>query len=403
MKSKLKYVVAVIVFFSFLATCTSVSKKEGWEGRVEKVDGVEIIHNPEEPLHGEIELELEEDLVIGGEEFDENANFSYIRDIEVDDEGNILVLDYRDCRIQKYDKDGKYLQTIGRKGEGPGEFQRPSRIYLAPDSKLYVNEIRRVHIFDQEGAFEKSLIPESPLLNFSVAQEGSLLARSYTFAEEGRSLDIVLMDSEGKKKDTVVSFPDPGVMITKPVSGGGAIAVGGSPPYSPGLFFCPLDEGFAAYGYSSEYKLFVANSAGEVIRRIEKEEERQPTSKKEEDEYINERRERAKQQKGGIQWSEGDLRKLHSFAEYKPFYTNIIMDDEGHLFLSKPKSVVHPEDYTYFDFFNEQGYYLYKIKISGVRPRVIQKGCIYTFGTDPDTGYYEVERYRIKNWDQIKK
>lgn len=402
MKSKIKFIFVVIVLFSFLAACTSVREKEGWAGKIEEEDGIEVIYNPEEPMYGELDLELEEDLVIGGgEEYDENYNFRRISSMEVDDEGNIFVLDFSDCRIQKYDKDGKYLQTIGRKGEGPGEFQRPSRTYLAPDGKLYVNEVRKVHIFDKNSTFEKSIILESPLLSFSTTKEGIQLGQSYTFVEEGRSLDILLMDSEGKKVDAVASFPDPSVTISKPVSGGGMIMVGGAPPYSPGLFFCPQSEGSATYGFSSEYKLFTVNSSGEVIRRIEKEEKRQPTSKDEESEYIKERWERQKERKGAL--SEGDIRKLSVFAEYKPYFTNIIMDDEGNLFLPKPKSVLHPEDYTYYDFFNQQGYYFYKIKISDITPRVIKKGCIYTFGSDPDTGFYEIERYRIKNWDQIKK
>ena len=402
MKSKAKFILVVIVLFSFLAACTAVREKEGWQGSIEEVDGVEVIHNPVEPLHGELELELEEDLIIGGDVEDENFNFMRISALEVDDEGNIYVLDSRECRIQVFNKDGDYLQTIGRKGEGPGEFQRPSRMYLSPDAKLYVIEFRKMHMFDQDGVYEKSIIPESTLLGMSATRDGSILGRSYTFGEEERSMDIIIMDSEGKKVETITSFPDPSVIITQAVSGG-AISMGGPPPYSPGLSFCPLSEGSAVYGYSSEYTLFVANSSGEIIRRIEKEEERQPTSKQEEDEYVKDRLEKSRARGGGIQWSEGDLRKLHKFAEYKPFFTNIVKDDEGHLFLPKPKAVLNPEEDTYYDMFSAEGFYIYKVKIHKVNPRVIKKGHIYTFGEDPDTGYYEVGRYRIKNWDQIKK
>jgi hypothetical protein len=402
MKSKTQFILVACVLFSFLTACTSVREKEGWEGTIEEVDGVEVIHNPAEPLHGELALELEEDLVIGGDVEDENFNFMRIAALEVDDEGNLYVLDFRQCRIQVFNKDGDYLQTIGRKGEGPGEFQRPSRMYLSPDGKLYVIEFRKIHLFDREGTYEKSIIPETPILGMSIAEEGSILGRSYTYGDEGRSFDIILMDSEGKKVETITSFPDPSVILTQAVSGG-AISMGGPPPYSPGLSFCSLSEGLAVYGYSSEYTLFVVNSSGEIIRRIEKEEERQPTSKQEEDEYVKDRLERSRARAGGIKWSEGDLRKLYKFAEYKPFFSNIVKDDEGHLFLLKPKSVLNPEEDTYYDMFSLEGFYIYKVKIHMVNPRVIKKGYIYTFGEDPDTGYYEIERYRIRNWDQIKK
>lgn len=397
MKSKIKFILITLVLFSFLASCTSVREKEGWAGKIEEEDGIEVIYNPEEPLYGEIDLELEEDLVIGGgEEFDENYNFRYIRDIEVDDEGNILVVDFRDCRIQKYDKDGKYLQTIGRKGEGPGEFQRPSRTYLAPDGKLYVNELRKVHIFNENQEYERSIILESFLTSFGVTKEGNIMGYMTTRTEEEMTIDIAMLDPEGKRTKTIASYPDQSVRIQR-----GNIMIGGNPPYSPGLFFCPVDENSGIYGFSADYKLFMTDASGEIIRRIEKEEKRQPTSKDEESEYIKERWESQRERGGTL--SEGDIRKLSTFAEYKPYFANIIMDDEGNLFLPKPKSVLHPEDFTYYDFFNQQGYYFYKIKISDITPRVIKKGCIYTFGSDPDTGFYEIERYKIKNWDQIKK
>jgi len=396
MKSKIKFILIALFLFSFLAACTSVREKEGWAGKIEEEDGIEVIYNPKEPLYGEIDLELEEDLVIGaGEEFDENYNFRYIRDIEVDDEGNILVVDSRDCRIQKYDKDGKYLQTIGRKGEGPGEFQRPSLTYLAPDGKLYVNELRKVHIFNQNQEYKRSIILESFLTSFGVTKEGNIMGYVSTRTEEEMTIDIALIDPEGKRTKTIASYPDQGVMIQR-----GNITFGTTPPYSPGLFFSSVDENSGIYGFSADYKLFMTDASGEIIRRIEKEEKRQPTSKAEESEYIKERWESQKERGGTL--SEGDVRKLHTFAEYKPYFTNIIMDDEGNLFLPKPKSVLHPEDYTYYDFFNRQGCYFYKIKISDVTPRVIKKGYIYTFGSDPDTGYYEIERYRKKTGSRSK-
>jgi hypothetical protein len=65
---------------------------------------------------------LEEDLIIGRED-DENYMFYRVKNIEVDNQGNIYVLDAGSHRVQKYDKDGNYLLTIGKRGQGPGEFE----------------------------------------------------------------------------------------------------------------------------------------------------------------------------------------------------------------------------------------------------------------------------------------
>jgi len=401
MKSKTKYTILAVVCFSFLFISAIGNQKAGWKGAIEEEEGVKVVKNPEEPLYGEIEFELELDLSIGGEEFDENYNFMRVSDVEVDEEGNIYVFDSRQYRIQKYDKNGKYLQTIGRQGEGPGEFQRASQMTLSAGGKLYVDELRKILIFNQDHTYERSINIDFFIRSYLVTKEENFLGRARIRTEEEASNDVILIDSNGKKIDTIASFPDPSVVLTKSLSGGGGIAMSGSPPYSPGLSFCPVNDELGLYGYSDEFRLWVVNSTGEVAYIIEKKEKRVPTSKKEESEYIEDRIERMKG-RGGVQWAEGDLRKLYKFAKYKPFFTNILTDDEGHIYFTKPKSIVKEEEETYFDLFDKEGYYLYKVKIHEINPRVIKKGFIYTYKTDPDTGYYKVERYRIKNWDQLK-
>jgi len=53
--------------------------------------------------------------------------FFRIRGITVDNEENIYVIDWGNYRIQKFDKNGSYIQSFGRWGQGPGEFQHTMR------------------------------------------------------------------------------------------------------------------------------------------------------------------------------------------------------------------------------------------------------------------------------------
>jgi len=57
----------------------------------------------------------------------------YFQDLKVDSEGNLVVLDRNYCRILLFDKNGDFIKTFGRRGNGPGEFRYP--ISLAIDSK----------------------------------------------------------------------------------------------------------------------------------------------------------------------------------------------------------------------------------------------------------------------------
>jgi sugar lactone lactonase YvrE len=60
-----------------------------------------------------------------------------------------------DHRIEVFSLKGEHLRTIGKRGEGPGEFNFPSALTVGPDRKLYVADKLnfRVQIFDPEGKF----------------------------------------------------------------------------------------------------------------------------------------------------------------------------------------------------------------------------------------------------------
>jgi DNA-binding beta-propeller fold protein YncE len=71
--------------------------------------------------------------------------------------GDIFVADGHggntNARIVKFDKDGKFIKTWGRRGSGPGEFDIPHAIAMDSQGRLFVGDRQnnRIQIFDQEG------------------------------------------------------------------------------------------------------------------------------------------------------------------------------------------------------------------------------------------------------------
>jgi hypothetical protein len=59
------------------------------------------------------------------------------------------------ARIMKFDKDGKFLKTWGKKGMGPGEFDVVHTIALDSRGRLFVGDRQnnRVQVFDADGKF----------------------------------------------------------------------------------------------------------------------------------------------------------------------------------------------------------------------------------------------------------
>jgi hypothetical protein len=170
--------------------------------------------------------------------------------------------------------------------------------------------------------------------------------------------------------------------------------------YDPSLYYFPLSEEFGVYGYSSEYRLFIINSLGEISHIIEKEEPHQTVTKKEKDKIIKERMKR--RLRLPLKLSEGDIRKLYNFPKYKAFYTRLLTDDKGRIYVLKMKSNLNEDKDDIFDLFSQEGFYLYSVKIHDVYLKIVKNGFLYTLKNDPDSGLHKIMRYRIKNWDKIK-
>ena len=69
--------------------------------------------------------------------------------------GDIYVLEMTASQVRVYDTDGQYQRTIGREGEGPGEFIRPWALGFTDDT-LWVSHAFRVEFFTDEGASLRS-------------------------------------------------------------------------------------------------------------------------------------------------------------------------------------------------------------------------------------------------------
>jgi protein-S-isoprenylcysteine O-methyltransferase Ste14 len=75
---------------------------------------------------------------IGGEAAAHGADWGKIRDVTLDREGRILVLDEQDKSISRWSVDGKPLGRFGRGGEGPLEFFEPTALAAMKDGTVLV-------------------------------------------------------------------------------------------------------------------------------------------------------------------------------------------------------------------------------------------------------------------------
>lgn len=391
MKTK---IILFLLFISFFFLGCSEERPE-WRGKIEYEEGIKVIKNLSEPVYGEILLDLEEDISIGRED-DKNYMFHRALNLALDSQENIFILDSGNHRIQKFDSRGRYLQTIGKRGQGPGEFENPQKLFLDDQDNIYILDSQKIKVFDRRGEFVKNILLQNNLYDFFVDSKKYIFGVANIPQENERKRAVVKMDSEGKIIKKIAEFSG-----VKPAMRGGKkgrLQFTVHHVYTPWPFFSPLKEQIFSYAYSLEYELFVADNKGNLLFRIQKEEKPHPISQKEKDFIIKGVGDHTSRR--GPRWPDEVLEEACRFPPHRPFFRWIGVDDRQRLYVWRLKSVFERSRELEFDLFNREGYYLYRVKIPFL-PYVIKKGFLYDIRTDEETGEVRIRRFRIKNWGEI--
>jgi hypothetical protein len=330
-----------------------------------------------------------EDLVLGSET-DEDYLFYNIWDIEVDRHDNIYVLDAGSCRIQKYDRRGKFVQTIGRQGQGPGEFERPVHIFFDVEDNIYILGLSKIHILNKDGDFMKRLTTQSFIMNIAPERPDNILVTGHTPGEKMRNLGIMVLDPEGQIQKTLTEFE--GVPL---MQGGWTISL----DYSPDLRLSQHGELGIIYGYSFDYTLYRMNWQGEQTLIIKREIKRESISRQERNKILDEHMKRTSS--SGLGFTKEQVANAGNLPKFRPFFDRILTDDPGRIYVRRLKSVLDETQEHEFDIFGPEGVFLYSTHLD-LTPHVIKGGFMYHSRYSEETGETKVIRYRIKNWEQMK-
>lgn len=84
-----------------------------------------------------------------GRKGDAAGDFSLPRDVAVDSDGHIYVLDSQFENVQVFDAAGRLLLAFGRPGRGAGEFSLPSGIFIDDADRIWIADTynRRIQVF----------------------------------------------------------------------------------------------------------------------------------------------------------------------------------------------------------------------------------------------------------------
>lgn len=92
------------------------------------------IDNSDKPANGTRVVKLEELWTVGGDDGD--LFFGVVNRVLIDEQENIYLLDGQLADVKVLSRDGELLRTLGREGDGPGEFRSPAEMGFLPDGTL---------------------------------------------------------------------------------------------------------------------------------------------------------------------------------------------------------------------------------------------------------------------------
>ena len=376
------------IVFMILSAC---SKKPESAARVEIIDGIKYVHNTEIPLHPNKTVTFEEDLSIGGE--DDEGNIVLFRPSRflVDQNENIYVTDRQDQVIKVFDPDGRYMWTIGAKGEGPGEFRSVGYQIFLPDGRLLVmdSSARRISIFNSSGEFLESYQWKKQLGRLQFATDSSCIVSEYIFEGddplEERRLCIKEYDFKGNEIRTFGEFVPQEMKIHAERN----IAFGIGVPHSPRSIFASDQKRQCLYHcLNDKYTIEVFDKTGKVFEKIDRPYEPVPFTSKDAEEF-----------RAGYEKSRNeDMKKMAkdmAMPKIKNITSRILVDDSGNLWVQTYEQKEEEDrTFTAYDIFNADGYYEAKVWIDK-GPSLLMKGKMYRMETDEETGYRFLKRYRV--------
>jgi hypothetical protein len=360
MNIKIIYLSFVIPFL--IISCISCSQqKTEWQGSIEVVDGVTVVKNPKEPMYKEDVFSLEEELSIGVAEGAEEYMFLDARKVVVDNSERIFVSDFRSVHIRVFDKFGNYVTTIGRKGQGPGEFTQITNFQITPRDEFMVYDryTRRLSFFSLGGNYLRTeQLKEIQALRVEVNSKGYYFVRTMDFDAPTYSAAIEL-----KMYGPDLTFIG---MIAKDKSRSVKT------PFQPSMASKLLSSDLIVCGLRETYEFQMFDSEGKIIRKVSRD-------------YVPIE----------ITEAEKEKRKLPQSAElprYFPAFQDFSVDEEGRIYVQTFERQTDGEKF-YYDVFGPEGKYIAKVLLNAL-PQYWKNSKMYSIEVDEE-GFQVVKRYKV--------
>jgi hypothetical protein len=236
---------------------------------------------PQHPLLDTLRMRLAWEIAPGMNPASDSLGL--VTGVTVDDAGNVYASDGLASTVWVFDRTGRLRGSVGRKGEGPGEFDAPTGPAVGPDGRLYVRDVYRVSRFGPDSTtgflsrFEDSFT--GPVYANWASQRatrfdssGSLFYTGHRWLPDGTAREFFIRyDRSGGVRDTIFvpTYPNAPQLTAwvQTSAGGGRLLAGlNHVPFAPLPVWEITTAGTILSGDGRAYRLEETDAEGRVLR-----------------------------------------------------------------------------------------------------------------------------------------
>ena len=342
--------------------------------------------------------------------------FGTVGSIAVNDDHTVYILDTQAQEIRVFDSAGTYIETLGRRGEGPGELSHAEAIALLPDGRLVVRDPgnSRVQVYGpgpgemaEWGYRATTHYTDEPM--YTDARGRTLLVTSDQ-SREDLAWQLIFLGPDGTPLDTVPqpsSDYEPPTLTAEFVTGNSSSSTSTLAPFSPTFAWALHPSGHFLTGLATEYRIELRRDDG--VLRIERDYEPVPVSDGERGFFREMITQQMRNTKPDWSWDGPPI------PDYKPPFLQLHAGRDGRIWVLPWPTWNFPESdeqdpsgppagpmmnlvWTSYDVFEEDGAFLGTVQapegFSALPVPVFDGDHVWAVSRD-DLGVERVVRYRV--------
>ncbi|MBN2395240.1 MAG: 6-bladed beta-propeller [Candidatus Atribacteria bacterium] len=302
--------------------------------------------------------------------------------METDSKGNIYVLDPLNFRVQVFTSKGVYLKTLGRRGQGPGEFEVPFYITIDSMDNIYIFDMQRKSwaVFTSGGKFLKNIRANKNIFRVEkiCIDSNHNIICGYVLSDG--NFDIYKISRFDKDFNFLEDlYEKKGVLSLIRLKGGISIL---PIQYTPEVIWTMDNDGIIYVSFNKTYEIEVLSGKGEFINKISREYQPEKITQEEKNEIIGRLSKRFSK----------DIVNQIEFPKVKPPISHLYLVDN---YIYVQKKILKEENKHLFDVFEKSGRYIEEISLD-FQPMINKNNYIYTIKLDFELLTADVVRYKIE-------